>query len=657
MSGYMGKVLWVDLDKGCFLEEQIPDSVYHQYLSGIGLAAHLLYDAIPAGADPLGPENIFGVVSGLLTATPTLFSGRWMAVGKSPLTNTWGESNCGGYFSMAIKKCGYDAIFFSGQSRAPVYLFVGPGGPELIDAKELWGMDTVATEDYLREKHGMARIPGVISIGQAGENQSLIAGICHDHGRMAARSGLGAVMGSKKLKAIVLTGTKFIPTPDTNDLRQLNRKPARLAQFQIPLSAWMMSLVGKVLANPWVMPRWDGILFHGVLRKWGTVGLIQTSVEWGDAPIKNWHGTRKDYPKEKSKHISPAVVTTWEQQKYHCLACPLGCGGRLRAEGQITPGHKPEYETTMAFSGLLLNDDWESVIRINDLLDRAGMDSISAGATIAAAIEWYQQGLITHEDTGSLELNWGSTSAIEALVQAMIARQGIGDTLADGTKRAAQRLGIKNRQAVITGGGSELAFHDPRVDPGFGLHAAVEPSPGRHTTGAFIYYDLFRLWTRIPSCQKPPLISRKHVAFLPSKENALKSVAISKFTNFYNALGICLFGIYQGIDRLPLFEYTNAVTGWSLTPEDYMKIGHRIQTLKQMFNIKHGVEPANIRVSSRALGMPPQKTGPNQGKQVHLEALRRIYWDEIGWNPDTGWPTQETLIDLGLLERVEGWEV
>ncbi|MBW6466843.1 MAG: aldehyde ferredoxin oxidoreductase family protein [Brevefilum sp.] len=656
MSGFIGKVLWVDLDNHLFTEEMIPEKIYQDYLSGMGLAAHLLYEHIPPGADPLGPENVLGFVSGLLTGTPSLFSGRWMAVAKSPLTGTWGEANCGGYFSLAIKKCGYDGIFFTGSSPKPVYLSVEPGGPILLDAEDLWGSDTLTTEKLLRERHGSQRQPGVVCIGPAGERRSLIAGISHDFGRMAARSGLGAVMGSKNLKAVVLTGAKPIPVADSQAMKALSRKPAKLTRFQIPLSSRMMAFAGKFLRNPWFKFRWDGILFTGVLRKWGTVGLNQTSIEWGDAPIKNWAGTRKNFSLDQSKQITPQAISALEQNKYHCLACPLGCGATIRGEGDNQTHHRPEYETTLAFTGLVLNQDYQLVVEINDMLNRAGMDSISAGGTVAAAIEWYQDGLLTDADTGGLALNWGDGEAILALVKAMIAREGIGDLLADGSKRAAQRLKIEDRKAGIAAGGSELAFHDSRLDPGFGLHAGVEPAPGRHTSGAFIYYTLFRLWTRLKDLPKPPLITNKKRQFLPSAETIHQAVTISKFTNFYNALGICFFGIYLGIDRLPLFEWTDAATGWSRTPEEYLQIGHRIQTLRQLFNIKQGVAPKDIKVSWRALGIPPQNSGPNQGNQVDYPAMRRMYWDQIGWDPESGYPTHETLIELGLEGRVAGWE-
>ncbi len=656
MPAYMGKVLWVDLTRKTFTEQVIEPEVYKKYLSGMGLAAHLLFDRIPPGADPMGPENVLGFVSGLLTGTPSLFSGRWMAVGKSPLTNTWGDANCGGFFSLTIKKCGYDGIFFTGQSPEPVYLWIGPGGPQLREAHDLWGKDTMETETLLRERHGEKRIPGVACIGQAGETLSRIAGISHDHGRMAARSGLGAVMGSKKLKAVVLTGARMVTAAEPERMRKLNEKVRRLTRLKIPLPASMMSLLGKILRNPWISMRMDGILYLGILRKWGTVGLNQTSIEWGDAPIKNWSGSYQDFPTKKSQQISPRVITTWEQQKYHCLACPLGCGGTLKANGEIPVSHKPEYETTLAFSGLVLNNDWDSVMLLNDLLNRAGMDSISAGATVATALEWFEEGILTVEDTGGLDLNWGNTPAIIALVRQMVSREGLGDVLADGAKAAAKKLKIEERRAVITAAGSEMAMHDPRLDPGFGLHASVEPNPGKHTTGAFIYYDMYRLWTKIKGLPRPPLFYNKKKSFNPSREMAQKSAAMSNFTNFYNGLGLCMFGMFLGVDRLPLFEWANAATGWDLRPEDYLEIGRRIQTLRQLFNIRQGIDPEKIRVSPRALGLPPLKHGPHKGVKLDMDTMRQYYWEEIGWDPQTGRPTKQTLETLSLLDRVEGKE-
>ena len=232
-NGCMGKVLWVDLSRKTINEEPVPEAQYRKYLSGIGLASKLLYDRIPAGADPLGPDNILGFVSGLLTGTGSLFAGRWMAVGKSPLTGTWGDANCGGNFSPAIKRCGYDGIFFSGISEKPVYLFIDKKGASLRDAADIWGLDTKETENRLRKHVGCSHAR-IACIGQAGEKLSLISGIANDGGRMAARSGLGAVMGSKKLKALVLCGAKRIRTHDSQAIKQLSRQCNESIQFMPP---------------------------------------------------------------------------------------------------------------------------------------------------------------------------------------------------------------------------------------------------------------------------------------------------------------------------------------------------------------------------------------------------------------------------------------
>ena len=218
---YTGKVLWVDLTRGTFSEETIPDDTYRKFLGGIGLGAALLYREMPPKADPLGPENILGFMAGLLNGTGSLFTGRWMAVGKSPLTGTWGDSNCGGTLAFAIKQCGYDGILFKGISKHPVYLLIDHHGPQLRDARHLWGKDAVETEDLLTAEYGQRKHPAIATIGQAGENLSLISGIVNDRGRLAARSGLGAVMGSKKLKAVVLIGSRRVSSADPVRMRML----------------------------------------------------------------------------------------------------------------------------------------------------------------------------------------------------------------------------------------------------------------------------------------------------------------------------------------------------------------------------------------------------------------------------------------------------
>ncbi|MFH2090747.1 MAG: aldehyde ferredoxin oxidoreductase N-terminal domain-containing protein, partial [Pseudomonadota bacterium] len=270
-KGYMGKIMMVDLSTGHIQIETIADAVYESFLSGMGLAAHLLYHRIPAGADPLGPDNVLGFVSGLLTGTGSLFSGRWMVTGKSPLTRGWGEANCGGSFSPAIKRCGVDGIFFKGISPAPVYLYVDDNTAELRDAAQVWGKDAVETETFLVQTSENKNVR-VACIGQAGENMSLISGVSTDKGRMAARSGLGAVMGSKKLKALVLAGTQRIVPHNPDEIKRLSQICNKWVQFQPPFVPGILTApVGALMrVMPWVITQ-DGFLYKMLLRKWGTV--------------------------------------------------------------------------------------------------------------------------------------------------------------------------------------------------------------------------------------------------------------------------------------------------------------------------------------------------------------------------------------------------
>jgi len=647
-GGYMAAILVVDLGTKEIRKEIVPDGVYEKYLSGTGLAAHVLYDEIPAGADPLGSDNILGFVSGLLTGTGSLFSGRWMVVGKSPLTGGWGDANCGGTFSPAIKRCGYDGIFFRGISETPVYLFVKNGRAELRDASHLWGKDTVDAEEALIRETG--RRSRVALIGPAGEKRSLISGICNDGGRLAARSGLGAVMGSKKLKAVVLNGAQRIPVHDRETVMKLSRKCNRWVQWQPPfLTGRMAAHLGtflRMLPFDIVM---DGLLWKIVIMKWGTCGINQATVEWGATSVKNWKGSHIDFNVEKSSGTDPDVIRARELMKYHCYACPLGCGGICSMKGLYTKTHKPELETNLAFGGLMMNEDGESIFYVNELLNRAGMDTLSAAGTIAFALECYEKGLLTKENTDGLELTWGNSDAVVALVRKMIRREGLGDLLADGSRKAAEQIGKNAIEFAIQAGGQELAMWDGRWDPGFALHYSVEPAPGRHSTGSDLWYGMFRLWKKVKGVPRFGLVRLKSSKYKADKKRAEIGAASSKFLNVINGAGLCLFGTFLGTARMPTFEWLNAVSGWSKTPEEYMKIGERIQTMKQAFNVKHGIEPIDNTISNRVLGRPPLNEGANQGKTVDIEKMMSNYWAQFGWDEDTGKPTQETLRRLEIM--------
>ena len=640
---YMGKILNVDLTAGTCTEETIPDSIYENVLSGMGLAAYLLNQRIPAGADPLGPDNVLGFFSGLLTGTTSLFTGRWMLASKSPLTGGWGDANCGGNFSPALKKSGYDAILVSGASDKPVYLLVNDGEAELRDAGHLWGVDAIETEQRLIEE---VAIKGarVACIGPAGEGQSRISGVVNDRGRIAARSGLGAVMGSKKLKAVVCTGKAKIGAHDPARMKELTQASREALKTDQPLPSGNMSgYLGVLMRWLPVVLRQDGNQYKSLLRKWGTCGTNSLSIESGDAPVKNWGGSYLDFKRPQNNTVNPDLITEREYKKYSCYACPLGCGGLCKGAGKYEETHKPEYESTIALGGLLLNDDRDSIFYLNELLNRGGMDTISAGGVVAFAIECYENGILTKEDTDGLELTWGNTEAIIALVEKMVKREGIGDLLADGVKVAAEKIGKGAEKYAMHAGGQELPMHDGRYDPGFAIHYNADPTPGKHTNGAYIYYEMYELWKKVQGLPKPPMVYGKDKKFDTEPDKAQMAAACSKYVNLYNAAGLCQFGAFAGTVRLPLFDWLNAATGMQRTPNEWMEVGATIQTMRQQFNIKHGIEPRDFFAADRSNGLSPLKEGPNKGRTVQVEALLNGYWLLMGWDGQTGKPTAQRI--------------
>jgi aldehyde:ferredoxin oxidoreductase len=653
MKGYTGKVLHVDLDAGATSVEAIPDEVYEKYLAGVGLGAYILYRDIPAGADPLGPGNVLGLVSGLLTGTGSLVTGRWMAVCKSPLTGGWGDANCGGTFSPAIKQCGYDGIFFRGVSRSPVYLYVDDAGAEIRDASAYWGMDAVKAEEEL-EKAAMKgkKRPSVAVIGTSGEKVSLISGICNDGGRIAARSGVGAVMGSKRLKAVVLAGTQRITCQDPAAMKAISAeygakvKAANLPP--IPMGG-LLPLMGLMTAKNPNASFQDGMMAASALKKYGTIANNTMGLTNGDSPVKNWAGSVKDYGFLSYRSINPDKIVKLEKKKYRCYSCVIGCGGECDisgpSKGEFGKSHKPEYETACVFGTLLLNTSLDSIFYINELLNRAGMDSISAGGTVAFAIDCFKNGILTEADTGGIVLDWGGADAIVALIKKMIAREGIGDVLADGCKRAAERIGKGSEMYAVHAGGQEPGMHDPRFDPMLGVHFSADPTPGRHTIGCGAYYGPWGLWESVSWAPKV-VRRRKDEDYVPSDVEALKSVAGSCFKEVMDGVGGCLFAANTGLRNWRVFDWLNAATGWGRTPDEYMLIGKRIQTLRQMFNVREGYAPESGTMVKRMCEPLPE--GPNKGREVLIEDMMRLHWKHFGWDEKSGRPTPETVAALEL---------
>ena len=654
-KGYMGKVLNVDLTAGKIEEQEIPDQTYKMFLGGAGLAAKVLYEGIPKGADPLGPDNILGFVSGLLTGTGALMTGRWMVVGKSPLTGGWGDANCGGTFSPAIKRCGYDGIFVKGMSKSPVYLRIVDGKAELVDASHLWGKDAVEAEQAIREEVGEKK-GQVAVIGQAGENVSLIAGVCNDRGRIAARSGLGAVMGAKRLKAVACAGSKKIQAENPERIKALNQQFTKWLHGgenvtkRVPSKVF--SVIGRLLRVSPIGMAQDGNMAKFAFRNFGTIVTNVLSSENGDSPVKNWKGAGyRDFPiSTHSGRLDPQIIIDHELRKYHCFSCPVGCGGICRVTGGRYPleeTHKPEYETCCSFGALILNNDLDAIFKINEMLNRAGMDTISAGSTIAFTMECYEDGILSRQDLDGIDLRWGKAEGVIELLGKMIRREGIGDVLADGSRKAAEKIGKGSERFAVHAGGQDLAMHDSRNDPGFSVAYELEPTPGRHTNVSYQWVELFAMHKVFKGLPKTPALFRVKERYNPEGKYVLQAAG-SKYVQLANGLGACLFGLQLG-GTLPLVEYANAVTDWNLTPEDYLRIGERIQNVRQAFNAREGLQPLrDFRMNPRAAGDPPLTYGPLKGVKLDRDRLNKDFLRAMQWDETTGVPTKKKLEDLGL---------
>lgn len=656
MTSFTGKVLQVDLSRGTTETLRIPDAVYESVLAGKGLSAWYLYRHIPAGADPLGPENILGFAAGALCGTGAFLTGRWTVTCKSPLTGGWGDANCGGVFAPAIKQCGYDAIFISGISNKPVYLFCDGKTAELRDASPYWGLDATETEKSLHSDldDKCRKRPCVACIGPAGEKLSLISGICNEGGRIAARSGVGAVMGSKKLKAVVLAGSLPMKCADPEKVKDLSRELGRkLLKMKLPSGMGaFLGMGGRMMGHLPYLPL-DGSMTSLMFKEWGTQANTSLAITSGDGPIKNWGGSPKD-ARLMDAVYSPGHINRIETVKYHCYSCPLGCGGRLDIKGRqyatFDETHKPEYETIEAFGPLLLNRSRDSVFQINELLNRAGMDSISAGNTVAWAIECFENGILTTQQTDGLELTWGNTEAILALVRKMIDREGFGDALADGVRLASDRFG--GQQYAMHIGGQEPGMHDARNDPQLGVHFVAEPAPGKHTVGMGIEYGAMSLCD-ICSWAPPVKIHPKKDDLEDTENIALISKANACYTMLCDGAGGCYYGQMMGVHMWKLIDYLNAAEGWQHDGDHYMEIGERIQTLRQMFNIKQGIDPAAISLPKRMAGDPPLTGGPLKGIRLNNRAQVSAHWKAFGWDENSGIPLPESIERLGINELLE----
>jgi aldehyde:ferredoxin oxidoreductase len=588
-GGYIGKLLFVNLSTGKIKEETPEESLYRDYIGGYGVGARILYSRQKGGVDPLGPENTLGIMTGPLTGSPAPMGCRWVVVAKSPLTGGWGDANCGADFGPYLKFAGYDGMFFTGIASKPVYLSIDNGKAELREAGHLWGKTTFETDDILKEAHGSSA--KVICVGPAGEKQSLLSCIMTHKDSTAGRSGMGAVMGSKKLKAVVIKGDGKVPITNAEATEKLRKE--------------YLAIIGKSPAR-------------AGLHSAGTVGHADASVHSGDTPVKNWGGVgiieMPDVSGLNQKEFNANV-----ELRNGCWRCPIACRGVLKegpGEYKYPAGTKrPEYETTAAFGAMCCNTSAEAVIMANHLCNYYGVDTISTGTAIAFAMECYEHGIITKKDTGGIDLKWGNHRAMIEMTRKLALREGFGEVLADGVKKAAERIGKGAEEYAVHIGGQELGLHDPKFDfPAFAgtptsAKYMMDAAPGRHTGG-----------------------------FGPSHYGWL----------VVNAAGLCLH-INTAVDGAKYAaEFMAVITGWERSTEDILKCGDRIGVMRHVFTLREGDNPLKRKVHGRIIGRPPFKEGPLAGVTADLEA--QVYWNlgAMDWDRETTKPSKQKLLELGL---------
>lgn len=609
--GFNGKVLEVDLENKKINVREIPEELWFKHFGGSGLAAKILYEEKVYEADPLSPQNVLIYMTGMLTGTPVPASCKMNICAKSPLTGYWGETTVGGYFGAELKKTPYDGIIFRGKSPKPVYLYINDEKAELIDAGDLWGLETYKTTEKIKEIHGEKC--HVAAIGPAGEKQVLISSIIIDgnEARAAARIGIGAVMGSKNLKAVVVKGTGRPQIADRDSLMQIIKENVETL---------------KVNAKG--------------LSDFGTAGGVQGVEANGDLPIRNW--SLGSWEEGAAKTCGQYIAKTVFVDHYACYACPIRCGKVVRVvEGPYkgTIAHGPEYETCAGFGANLLNNDVNIIIAANDLCNRLGIDTISTSGVIAWAMECYEAGLITKEDTGGMELTWGNGEVILKLVEQIGNNEGFGKFLGQGVKRAAEKIGGLAKEFAVETKGLEYAYHDPRAFTSMAANYATANRGACHLE-ALSYFAEQGVF---------PLASlgfQKEFDWHGTENKAEIAVLMQNYMETFNALGLCKFLIRGKIGPSVVAKWISAVSGKSFDEKDVMKVGERNFNLKRMFNYRLGVTRKDDYLPPR-LGIHDKKTGRAAGSIPHIGKLLVDYYKLRGWTEE-GVPTKEKLEELGL---------
>lgn len=598
----MQPILKIDLTTGKTEEYVIPSQWEKDFLGGASLAARILYSSLTKELDPFSPEAPLLFMMGPMTGTSGPTTGRFVVCGKGPATGLWAESNVGGFWGPELRAAGYDGLWITGKAERPVYLWLDGAKLEFRDATGLWGQNTYTTQDKIKEEIG-EKSAHVLTIGPAGEKQVLFASMMCDHGRMSGRTGLGAVMGSKNLKAIAVHGTNPIPVFDLSTYAPLRSESNRVLKQDNEAK---------------------------VLRELGTAGAANYAEYMGAMPVKYY--SRGSF--ESVDNISGAKMTeTILTGRSACQGCVIACG-RVVKLGDKAKRKGPEYETIVGFGPNLLNDNLESIVDLGELCDRYGMDSISTANTIGLAFHLFEKGILTEKDTGGIILRWGDMDVIEQLVHLIGRREGIGDLLAQGSLRFAKCYGVEEEAVQVNG--LEVAYHDPRGVSGMALSYATSPRGACHNQSDYFFVDWGHTHEKLG------------ITYFDRHDQAEKSANVARHQDWrtiFNSIVMCIFA---NTDPELQVKLINAACGLDWTLEDMMRCGERGWNIKRAINNRMGLTRANDKLPKALL--EPFSDGGSAGYVPDLESMLMAYYDHRGWDAQTGKPSKEKLLELRLGE-------
>ena len=607
MNGYGGMILRVNLSQGNISKEPTPPQVARDFIGGRGFGLYFLFKEVPKHADPLGPENKLFVSTGPLSGMMVPGAGKCDWTTKSPLTGGYASASMGGHFTAEMKYAGLDSIILEGASERPVYLLIDDNKIQLLDASPLWGKGAIDVEVELKQKYGEEF--QVAAIGPGGENQVLYACINHDFGRQAGRGGVGAVMGSKKLKAIVLHGTKSVPVADLEGYRKAGMALYKACKDAEGLAEW---------------------------SRYGTTVVTSWCNEVGALPTRNFSaGSFEQSDKIDGKAMRNQIVITDKG----CFGCPSPCGKYSNMKRYNTRVEGPEYETIGLMGSNLGIGDIQDVAEANRLADDVGIDSISAGNAIAWAMECYEKGILNKDDTDGLELKFGNTQAVFTLIKNIGHRQGkLGNLLAMGIKRAAQQVGKGSEKFAIHVKGMEQS--------GYATHNATAMLLAYMTCDVGAHHN--RSWAITYDLE----VGRDKVV----PEKVAKVIWLQNFRPMFDVLGSCrLQWVELGIDRELYPPVLEAITGIKRSWDELEATGNRIWNLSRMYWFReiNGFGREWDYPAQRFYTEPP-KTGATAGQITKFEDVQRLldmYYEQRGWDSN-GFPTEVTLDNLNLTTLV-----